>query len=109
MKTKQLLSEPSKREIAQQSLITYTNSYQLLINMRNYCNLNKSQAALLLGIDRTTLRRYEKQRRDMTHLKFCSFLSTYRLYAASNNIALPEEIEIICHFFMHGCTNNKQK
>lgn len=109
MKRSILLSEPSQKEIAQQSLITYTNSYQLLINMRSYCNLNKSQGASLLGIDRTTLRRYENEKRDMTHLHFCSFISAYRLYAVSNHIALPAEIEAICHFFMDKCTESKQK
>lgn len=104
-----LLSEPSKKEITQQTLITYANSYQLLIDLRSYCNLNKSQGASLLGIDRTTLRRYENQKRDMTHLNFCSYVSAYYLYAISNQIPLPIEIETVCHFFMKKSAESKQK
>lgn len=109
MKKNTLVSEPSRREIRQQSYITYTNSYQLLINLRHCCNLNKSQASLLLAIDRTTLRRYENQKRDMTLLHFCSYISAYHLYAQSNHITLPAKIEEICHFFMDKCKESKEK
>lgn len=100
MKDLFLRSEPTRSEVDRQTEKTLDAFHQLFMKLRKLCELNGSQTAQLLEIDRSNLWRLENKLGGITHGHYCQYVCHLLIYMHSNQLALPEELRVICNYFV---------
>ncbi len=101
-------------ELAQNELDQYLNfllqsDVEVIITLRKKCNQSIRGAAEIVGLDNSTLCKYESKKRKMTQNTYKKTLSAYLSYMALNQISIPDSIPEYCRLENYQTRKEEKK